>query len=50
MTTTLAYAWSCLGDGHDPCDAAGEGPDSDRQAEKHCRAHGHATTTHRRQT
>lgn len=47
--TTTPTRWHCLGNGHDPCDAAGEGPDSDRDAERHCKKTGHGTTTHRRQ-
>lgn len=45
---TLAYSWTCLGDGHTPCDAGGEGPRSNREAEKHTAATGHGTTTHGR--
>ena len=37
----LTYAWSCYG-----CPESGTGVDSDKQAEKHTRATGHATTTH----
>lgn len=44
----IAYSWTCLGDGHSPCDAHGEGPKSDLEARKHTDATRHATTTHGR--
>lgn len=36
--TALRSAWSCA-----DCDAAGEGPDSDRAADKHTRTARHST-------
>jgi hypothetical protein len=44
----LTYSWSCLGDGHNPCDEHGDGPKSDLAARKHTEATQHATSTHAR--
>lgn len=46
MTVHTEQRWQCLGDGHEPCDAGGEGAGSDREAEKHAKAARHVTTTH----
>ena len=47
---TLHDSWRCLAPITPPhyteCDAGGEGPTSQRDAEKHVRETGHATTTH----
>lgn len=45
---TLAYSWTCLGTGREPCDTHGSGPKSNREAEKHTEAERHVTTTHAR--
>lgn len=45
MTTVLAQRWACIAHEHLPhCDAAGTGPRSDRDAEKHTRSTQHATS------
>jgi hypothetical protein len=40
MTVTLVFGWRCL-----DCDEHGEGPTSDKQAEKHTKASQHGTTS-----
>lgn len=46
--TALAYAWRCLGPATvppQPCDEHGDGPGSDKAAERHTKASGHGTIT-----
>ena len=46
MTTTLTQRWACIAHEHlEHCDAAGTGPRSDRDAEKHTKTTGHATSS-----
>lgn len=46
MTTTIAQSWTCIAHEHlAHCDAAGTGPRSDRDAEKHTRTTGHSTAS-----
>lgn len=40
MSVTLVYSWECMEKG---CDEKGDGPGSDRAAEKHTKTTNHAT-------